>query len=389
MNQATDLTIVTVAGPGDEALLLNNIEHIARNNPEGSYVVHVFDNGCFHGYPSVSIDLPLVVLHKGTPPDISKPKACRGSYQHAAALNRFIHEQEVQTRFLLILDPDFFILQKNWIKEVCKHMETCGLWFFGAPWHPKWFSKHRYFPCVHCLFIDTKYVKYRDLDFTPDLVERGAKADKRNGLVLSASQGDSQQYDVLPVVPRKWLPVFLCIARDALKAVSHAYIESNQPIPLSLKVVLRLMQLVKKLKGKFRALLGFGASMILNRKNIGCAKDTGYLVEMRFSEKKENIETLVPSVYLATDFGKNHYLNTSIGRCFEKIVPERWSYIPKARGYFTAQNFRQCGLPDVSELNWEEFFWSDIPFGFHMRRYNKVQRDIAKEDRLLHALLRL
>ena len=39
---------------------------------------------------------------------------------------------------------------------------------FGAPWHPRWIYKHRYFPCVHCMFVDRERVPLDWLDFRPD-----------------------------------------------------------------------------------------------------------------------------------------------------------------------------------------------------------------------------
>jgi hypothetical protein len=88
------------------------------------------------------------------------------SYHHAAAMNKTL--QEVRTRFLLVLDPDFFIVRRNWIGDVTRHMVTNGLSFFGAPWHPSTFKKWRYFPCVHCMFIDLERVPRETLDFSPD-----------------------------------------------------------------------------------------------------------------------------------------------------------------------------------------------------------------------------
>jgi hypothetical protein len=88
------------------------------------------------------------------------------SYHHAAALNKTL--QAVHSRFLLILDPDFYIIRRNWVKEITAHMVRNRLSFFGAPWHPAGFTKWRYFPCVHCMFIDLERVRRETLDFSPD-----------------------------------------------------------------------------------------------------------------------------------------------------------------------------------------------------------------------------
>jgi putative sugar O-methyltransferase len=390
LNPVPILTIVMVAGPGDEALLQRNIEHIARNNFCANYVIHLLDNGCFHGYAPLSIDSKLVFIHPGEPLDLSKPNACRGSYQHAAALNRFIREQDFKTRYLLILDPDFFILRENWITEVCKHIETKKLWFFGATWHPKWFSKYRYFPSVHCMLIDTHNVKCQELDFTPDLIERGAIEDKKRQ-VPPVMKDAANSHDAVSVVSREWFPDFKVRTRMALRLIRYDYVDSMQPMPLSFRLVLRLNKVTERIERKWgsllrlvRVMIRFSKVMTVNRKIINSSKDTGYLINDSFTS---NSETLVPSVDLFNDFGKDHYLATKIGGFIEKNTPERWSYIPKRPGYFTENRFSQHGLPNASELDWEEFFWLDAPFGFHMRRYNKVERDFVHEDLMLQALL--
>lgn len=385
-NNVNALTIVTVAGPGDEQLVRENVEYISRKNPGCDYIVHILDNGCFHGHPNVSIDKPNVTVHKGQAPDPSKPNACRGSYQHSAALNYFLRNNVIETPYLLVLDPDYYILRSDWISEVLDFMTTGGLTFFGAPWHPKWYSKHRYFPCVHCMFIDVRQVDCAALDFTPDLVERGAKVDKRNGLIVPASKSIANAIGD-QVVPRNWFPVFIEIARDSLKELCQAYIDNKQPIPRSLKYFIRLARLTNALKNKARVARGLLASMTVNRRTIGAAHDTGYLVEKAYAGKNWKVDTLIPSVILARDFSKPHLLSTRIGRFVDTLFPDKWSYIPKRRGYYTENGFNKMGYPDAALLGWEEFFWLGVPFGVHMRRYNKKTRDLQAETKLLSEFL--
>lgn len=92
-----------------------------------------------------------------------------GSYNHAEGLNQAL--KHVKTKFLLVLDCDLYIVKKNWIIEVTNYLSQNKLSFFGTPWHPKWFDKYRYFPCVHCLFINLKYIKINDLNFLPEINE--------------------------------------------------------------------------------------------------------------------------------------------------------------------------------------------------------------------------
>jgi len=84
---------------------------------------------------------------------------------HTLALNACV--ARVDTRFMLVLDPDFYILWEDWANTVIDHMLDSGLAIFGVPWHPKHGFKYRYFPCVHCVFIDLARVPVQTLDFRP------------------------------------------------------------------------------------------------------------------------------------------------------------------------------------------------------------------------------
>lgn len=89
----------------------------------------------------------------------------QSSQHHASGLNIAI--REVKTRYALILDPDFYIVRKNWVREVTEYMNINNLAFFGAPYNPKRYLKYKYFPCIHCMFIDLEKIEKDNLDFKP------------------------------------------------------------------------------------------------------------------------------------------------------------------------------------------------------------------------------
>ena len=90
-----------------------------------------------------------------------------GSYHHGRGMNRTL--PHIATRFALFCDPDFFIVRENWIHAVIQHMTEHGIGILGVPWHPRWTHKVRYFPCVHCMFVDLEVAPVETLDFTPDI----------------------------------------------------------------------------------------------------------------------------------------------------------------------------------------------------------------------------
>ena len=164
--QPAQLTILTVVLNGHYPYVRQQIELIEALNPGAPFKMVVVDNSS-HGEPELKIDDPRCVVIGGVEPDMTLPEHGRGSYHHAAALKLGL--AHVDTPWLLVLDPDFFVVYRNWIAEVTEHMRARRLKLFGAPWHYAWSRKWRYFPCVHFLMIDVSQVGLDELDFTPDL----------------------------------------------------------------------------------------------------------------------------------------------------------------------------------------------------------------------------
>ncbi len=90
----------------------------------------------------------------------------RASYHHAAALNLACQTQVFDTRYVLFLDPDFFIVPS--LDSICEYMAANDLAFFGAPYYVEEGKVRVYgFPVAYCMFVDTNHVDIKSLDFTP------------------------------------------------------------------------------------------------------------------------------------------------------------------------------------------------------------------------------
>lgn len=98
-------------------------------------------------------------------------------YDHAIGISGLL--QRVKTRFLLIQDPDCFIVRPGWIRDVTQHMERHELGFFGTPINPRRHNSYRYFPYMVCMFVDLARVPIRDLCFVPDVWRTGASLSYR------------------------------------------------------------------------------------------------------------------------------------------------------------------------------------------------------------------
>ena len=326
-----DLTICTVYTSNDVPYIQANARLIAELNVRESWRWLLVDNSDSRTDIRLETDDHRRVVVEGVESDKAIPEWCRGSYQHAAALNKVA--SHLQTRFVLFLDPDLYIVKRGWIKAAIAHMVKNGLSFFGVPYSPKWYGKYRYFPTAHCLFVDLQKIPGESLDFTPDVVENGGQP----GTPSDTGQGNS--------------------GGDLLNSG----------------------ELFRRVKGNTFKLL-----RLSGRGGIGSTKDTGYRVFGRYSrDRGTRYESASPVYEPRAEFrGPMHALSWP-SRLVERVLPDRLSFFPKRPGYYTKTGFRELGYPDVRHMGWEEFIWQDRPFSFHIRRTRRGERDLAQEQATL------
>lgn len=320
------LTVVTVAGPNDGPLIARNAFLMRRKNPGTDLELRVVDNSRHAGGLPVSASGPWQLFDGVPMDDPGLDSRSLASSQHGLALNRCLAQRPVETRYLLILDPDFFVYYPHWISEVTAHMAAAELSYFGAPWHPRWYTKYRGFPCVHFLFIDTQKVDVAKLDFTPRLN--------------------------------------VTLASGVQRAVIGAGLKRSIWAPL----------------------LSFFYSLTLLRLDIGKTHDTGCQVFRHSRQERPQAfsQLLVPYVR-PSDFHGVRHLRSAVGRLLEMPWPDSLSFIPKERGYFTEQSVLSVALErELSLHGWEEFQWRGRLFGVHMRRFaqGRVGGSMPSDDLL-------
>ena len=108
---------------------------------------------------AISLDDPRFTVVRPTSRDFDM------GYEHALGIGALL--SRVRTRFLLVLDPDCFIVMPDWIRRVTEYMDEQGLGFFGTPINPRRHNSYRYFPYMVCMFIDRARVPLSDLCFLP------------------------------------------------------------------------------------------------------------------------------------------------------------------------------------------------------------------------------
>lgn len=243
----------------------------------------------------------------------------QGSYHHADGLNKSL--PHIHTRFALFLDPDFFIIYPNWIETIIDYMCKKNIVVLGAPYHPSRFTKYRYFPSAVCMFIDTSKISREDLDFTPEIL-------------LTSGNDDTSEENLLTKMRRN----------------------------------------IRQKKGIYSSLMSLINFYNFNFKRtqmIHSSKDTGYKIYQRLLSKKTVKHECFTSVYK-----KNKQVGDFLYRILGDNAPDRFSYIPVKKGYFQEEGFRENGLYDIDALGWEEYFFQEKPFGFHIKGVFQGEKDI-------------
>jgi hypothetical protein len=163
---ATDVMLASVVF-GDRPMLEVNRLFVAQLNPGRTVRWRIVRNRPPQASDQGGEDDPDVEVLDGRelPFELRLLKKFR-SYHHALALN--VASREVPTRYLILIDPDCYIVRANWIEDVLSHVSEHGLAFFGTPYHPRSIAKFRYFPNSVFLVVDTEVVPTSTLDWYPE-----------------------------------------------------------------------------------------------------------------------------------------------------------------------------------------------------------------------------
>lgn len=335
---AKPLTLCTTYIPNDQQKLYPNIQLVSHLNKGARWNWVVVDNTSTLDGKRFIAPSDWFQVVEGPKPDAGIKKDFRGSYHHGSALNLARGPmRRTHSPYLLILDPDFYIVRPNWMAEVIDHMERHDLAFFGAPWHPRWTLKPRGFPCLHCLFIDTRKVPIREVDFLPEILERREE-------YFRAKDGKPKVE-----IPRNALDVSVLLGMQLGWLLSKASGLGSEHMD-------RMVE-------DFRMTRDY-------RWLVGTSRDTGYKLHSRYAnDPLLKTELLQPVIRLDEGFDRARHVRAPLGRWYESLFPAQRSFFPKEGVGGSEHGFREAGLPDMTSQGWEEFMWQGQPFGFHVRGY--------------------
>jgi hypothetical protein len=155
MPTPSNLSLISVKF-GSAALLERNVQLVHDLNPDTNFSWLVVNNDF-----EPNFRLRGVEVLAGVP----KPHASdKGSTHHALALNLALNA--VKTRYVVLLDHDFFVLRPNWIGETFEHLHQHKLAALASQWHPRWSYQPQRLPSVHFLLLDLE--QFSGVDFRPD-----------------------------------------------------------------------------------------------------------------------------------------------------------------------------------------------------------------------------
>jgi hypothetical protein len=242
------------------------------------------------------------------------------SYHHGLGLNKAL--EFVRTRYLLVLDPDFFITRKEALYEMIMYMKERNISLLGVPWHPRNSSKYRDFPCLHCLMIDTFKIEKSSIDFRP-IYEKGRFHDLNS------------------------LPIF-------------------RLRPSRLRVI-RCLTFLNSILLR----LGLDILKLDSRMAIGRSMDTGARLYMRYYPDNTVSREALRPIKHKSQCMRSDKASLFIDKCIDILMP---GFFKLDAGVYSRDKTKFPSLG--AEIAPEEFSWGDKYFGFHLRLFPKKECDL-------------
>ena len=245
----------------DLDLLLYNLDLLKEKNKNLKFDINILNNSKLSfknksNYQIIDID------NKNN----SKNYYSHGSVQHGESLNIFFKTIfKKKYKYLLIIDPDIFMIKKNILSKNLTYMKKNKLTFYGSCWHPFWFRKFKNFPSIHCLFINTNIIDLIYLDFMPNNINQNQ-------------------------IPKNY---------------------NN------------------KKKKNYKSLIRIIKFYTINRIFISKSMDTGSKIYLNFKSSKYKYDVFEPGLNNNNFFFQFPFLKNKFFRYFESLLPENISYLPK------------------------------------------------------------
>ncbi len=305
---------------------------IRELNPSATYerfVINNSPNGTIHIAGAKEFPQPKL------PDYLHKFSYGRAGYELGTAFNSIL--KEVKTRFVLFLDPDFFIIYPNWIQELTEYAKKNNIGFLGSPYHPKYWVKKRRFPTNYCLLVDREVIgdEFYSWNWMPEHSESE---------MVKMQESDGKK---------------------KIEKVKRASSESSA------------------VKNFFRKII----DNVKKRRYIATSKECNADLYRRYFRGTVKYESFIPTVTVR-DFIQHYHLSRRYDRALyllERLIPEKYSFVP--RKGFTFRSFRDVGSPDVLSTGMEEWWFFRKPFAFHLRGFKQHNGGAVDEEKTKNSIL--
>ena len=218
--------------------------------------------------------------------------------QHSSALK--LAASMAKTEFVLILDPDFVVLDWDYILNFCKDQIETSFNFVATPWFVTWFAKKSKSMAPHFVF-------------------------SRNSLL-----NDTFPWYPIDMIPSNWLEAY--------------QVEENR---------------VKNFLSKIW-LVNLGKKIFLNRRRVNSEFDTlGGTYQMG-----ENKEVFFVDIYATRNQLKNisPHLYYKLGRNVENLIPKSYSYFANTTKILSFQLNSNC--ENIEHYGTGNYIWGVHMRGF-------------------------
>lgn len=267
---------------------------------------------------------PAIQVVDGDP----KPPDKSTSWHHAQSLHRAL--ESVSTRYVVLIDPDYFVIRPEWVEDITNHMAHNKLAVFGSPNHPLRFRIGRvvrYVPVVTFLVIDLHRIPVTDIDMRPDMDNLRGITNQTTSSLLRLSTSKDRLYQA------KEAPAIGTMARSELTR------RAWKPI----------------------------WNRMSEWTNQGLFYDTGHRLRRKLEHRNDLAWDAVTPAWENPLFAPGSSWQQNLRRSIARsILPDRLSPYPVKDGSWTETTFKDVGLPNILGFGSEEFFWRDYPFAFHI-----------------------
>ncbi len=179
--------------PGGQEYLSLNLSLLARLNVDINFQVQVA-HSIYHGelsefkrYPNMDI-----VLQEYSESNFKGLQALDPVSQHGALMNKLIQEFPPTSRYVVILDPDCYAIEKNLISKCIKEMRDFEISVVGVP-YPAWYPKEYTWktPQLYFSIFDTERIALLDIDLcagSNDVEKQVSAYQSSEGLALKLTR---------------------------------------------------------------------------------------------------------------------------------------------------------------------------------------------------------